>query len=107
MDVDTIITRLLTLLNASAVKPGKRKRDIEEPPLSEKLNKKRSVQFLEKEHIEKENPPHAQEVDENIQNVMEEEVIEEAIDEGERLGPPPLVNSNYHVHQTHTMLILA
>jgi hypothetical protein len=76
MDVDTKITRLLTLLNASAVKPGKRKRDLEEPSLpSEKLNKKRSVQFSE-EPIEKNDTPRVQEVNKNIDDVLEEEVLE-------------------------------
>ena len=38
-------TRLLTLLNVSATKAGKRKRVYEESKPSEKLNKKRAVVF--------------------------------------------------------------
>ena len=70
MDVDSTTTRLLTLLNASAVKPGKRKR--EEPPLpSEKLNKRKSVQFSEG-HTEKENIARIQEVRASADTVLEE-----------------------------------
>jgi hypothetical protein len=70
MDVDSTTTRLLTLLNASAVKPGKRKR--EEPPLpSEKLNKRKSVQFSEG-LTEKENIAQVQEIEETADTLFEE-----------------------------------
>ena len=43
-------TRLLTLLNVSATKTGKRKRTFyEENKPAEKLNKKRAVQFVQQE----------------------------------------------------------
>ena len=43
-------TRLLTLLNVSATKAGKRKRVYEESKPSEKLNKKRAVVFAASEN---------------------------------------------------------
>jgi hypothetical protein len=81
MDIDSTTTRLLTLLNASAVKPGKRKR--EEPPLpSEKLNKRKSVQFSEG-LTEKENIARIQEVEETADTVFEEIVdLEDGNSEG-------------------------
>ena len=42
---DTTITRLLTLLNVSATKAGKRKWSFEEDEPIPKLNKRRSIQF--------------------------------------------------------------
>ncbi|KAI8992953.1 digestive organ expansion factor [Trametes punicea] len=45
-DPNTTTTRLLTLLNVSATKAGKRKRTIDETKPSEKLNKKRAVQIV-------------------------------------------------------------
>lgn len=44
-DPNATTTRLLTLLNVSATKTGKRKRNLEEHKPSEKLNKKRAVQI--------------------------------------------------------------
>lgn len=44
-DPNATTTRLLTLLNVSATKAGKRKRNFEENKPSEKLNKKRTVQI--------------------------------------------------------------
>lgn len=45
-DGNTITTRLLTLLNVSATKAGKRKRTYEDELLvGEKLNKRKSIQF--------------------------------------------------------------
>ncbi|KAI0335146.1 digestive organ expansion factor [Cubamyces sp. BRFM 1775] len=44
-DPNATTTRLLTLLNVSATKAGKRKRTFEESKPSEKLNKKRAVQI--------------------------------------------------------------
>lgn len=54
MSADEPITRLLTLLNVSATKVGKRKRVDEFVP-SEKLNRKRkSITFAEPESVPKE-----------------------------------------------------
>ncbi len=44
-DSSSTTTRLLTLLNVSATKAGKRKRTYEDSKPVEKLNKRRAVQF--------------------------------------------------------------
>ncbi|KAF8639569.1 hypothetical protein AX17_001471 [Amanita inopinata Kibby_2008] len=52
-DASSIMTRLLTLLNVSATKVGKRKRSYEDDyPPPEKLNKRKSIHFAESETIE-------------------------------------------------------
>lgn len=86
MDEDNnVTTRLLTLLNVSALKSTKRKRvDDAQPRPSDKLNKRRSVQFTDEQtESEKENEPETMVVDTTEEAVVIEEVPElQAEDEG-------------------------
>ena len=51
-EANVITTRLLTLLNVSATKIGKRKRPYEDDnPPQEKLNKRKSIQFQDSEPV--------------------------------------------------------
>lgn len=74
-DGNTITTRLLTLLNVSATKAGKRKRTYEDELLvGEKLNKRKSIQF---DDVEKENSAAVSE-ESDLPNKSEEDVVQES-----------------------------
>ena len=86
MDNDNnVTTRLLTLLNVSALKSSKRKREDEvEPGPRDKLNKRRTVQFSDVEmsppNVEKENGVFIAETVDHVEisnQVAEDEAEEE------------------------------
>jgi len=56
-EANVITTRLLTLLNVSATKLGKRKRPYEDDhPPQEKLNKRKSIHFQDSEPVSSHTP---------------------------------------------------
>ncbi|KAG9219821.1 hypothetical protein CCMSSC00406_0009377 [Pleurotus cornucopiae] len=100
-DGNTITTRLLTLLNVSATKAGKRKRTYEDELLvGEKLNKRKSIQF---DDVEKENSAAVSE-ESDLPNKSEEDVVQEsengAEDEDEEAEQMDDMNSE-DLHEAH------
>ena len=84
-DPNATTTRLLTLLNVSATKAGKRKRTFGECKPAEKLNKKRVVQIAAPDETQGElSPERPEEVREATRSATEEEeVVPEGEDEDE------------------------
>ncbi|KAI0358530.1 digestive organ expansion factor [Trametes cingulata] len=72
-DPNATTTRLLTLLNVSATKAGKRKRTFEEAMPAEKLNKKRAVQIAAPEDGHDESSPERAEKEESATQAQTEE----------------------------------
>ena len=80
-NVNAPLTRLLTLLNVSATKATKRKRDDEFVP-SEKLNKRKSLKFaLESELVVSEGKNAS-----SIEVIHEKEIVEDGVDDVENDG---------------------
>ncbi|KAL4265866.1 U3 small nucleolar RNA-associated protein 25 [Pleurotus pulmonarius] len=108
-DGNTITTRLLTLLNVSATKAGKRKRTYEDELLvGEKLNKRKSIQF---DDVDKENSaavPEDPDLPDNIENDVvaqrsengeeEEEDEEEQMDNTDSEDPKDLYEAHFGVN---------
>ncbi|KAI0663442.1 digestive organ expansion factor [Cubamyces menziesii] len=80
-DPNATTTRLLTLLNVSATKAGKRKRTFEESKPSEKLNKKRAVQIAAPENDE--GSPEQSNEEENVGSAPPQTEEEEGAPGGE------------------------
>ncbi|KAM6493189.1 digestive organ expansion factor [Amanita muscaria] len=84
-EANIITTRLLTLLNVSATRLGKRKITYEEDDIStqEKLNKRKSIQFADAKPVASNTPSETKVA---VKNVQEEEVTavpEDIVDEAE------------------------
>ncbi|KAG2016434.1 digestive organ expansion factor [Coprinopsis cinerea AmutBmut pab1-1] len=93
-DGTNVTTKLLTLLNVSATKVGKRKRPVEEVVPSEKLNKRKTISFSDKvdvQYLESTKPPKESKktkekaADEDEENDAEE-VVEKEDEETEEAG---------------------
>ncbi|KIL66386.1 hypothetical protein M378DRAFT_160834 [Amanita muscaria Koide BX008] len=87
-EANIITTRLLTLLNVSATRIGKRKRAYEEDDIStqEKLNKRKSIQFADAEPVVSNSPSETEVVVKNVQEEATAQVLEdivEGVDEAE------------------------
>ncbi|KAM6501887.1 digestive organ expansion factor [Amanita muscaria] len=90
-EANIIATRLLTLLNVSATRIGKRKRPYEEDDIStqEKLNKRKSIQFADAEPVVSNSPSETRVVVKNVQEGATAQVPEdivEGVDEAEGRG---------------------
>jgi hypothetical protein len=83
-DGNSVTTRLLTLLNVSAVKTGKRKRTFDDPLPVKKLNKRKSVLFTNVSNDEQQpapsNPTERAEDADALEQVEEIEQKEQAED---------------------------
>ncbi|KAM6494289.1 hypothetical protein JOM56_010650 [Amanita muscaria] len=87
-EANIITTRLLTLLNVSVTRIGKRKRPYEEDDIStqEKLNKRKSIQFADAEPVVSNSPSETKIVVKNVQEGATAQVPEdivEGVDEAE------------------------
>ncbi len=81
-DGNTVTTKLLTLLNVSATRIGKRKRPHDDFVPSEKLNKRKSITFAETP---------AEKTNENAMDVekdVAESSVDAAIDDQEEVADP-------------------
>ncbi|KAJ3510271.1 hypothetical protein NLJ89_g4777 [Agrocybe chaxingu] len=98
-DGNTITTKLLTLLNVSATKIGKRKRTDDEFVPSEKLNKRKSATFVDSTvtFAEKENVAVVTEVGKNEASMADTSAAEDEdeLDVGE---DPSSSNDKYEAH---------
>jgi|SRR5882762_2143491 len=76
-DGNSVTTRLLTLLNVSAVKTGKRKRTFDDPLPVKKLNKRKSVLFTNVSNDEQQPAPNPTERAEDADALEQVEEIEQ------------------------------
>ncbi|KAH9892650.1 digestive organ expansion factor [Cubamyces lactineus] len=97
-DPNTTTTRLLTLLNVSATKAGKRKRTFEESlKPSEKLNKKRAVQIAAPEQNDEDSPERSNE-EENAGSAPPQTEEEEGAPGGEEEDDAGNGADSYEAH---------
>ncbi|KIL67743.1 hypothetical protein M378DRAFT_9027 [Amanita muscaria Koide BX008] len=87
-EANIITTRLLTLLNVSVTRIGKRKRPYEEDDIStqEKLNKRKSIRFVDAEPVVSNSPSETKIIVKNVQEGATAQVPEdivEGVDEAE------------------------